>query len=384
MSGYNKQQIRLKLNSDIKPSFKAVQFDNGRELHFIFDDFLLDSNIINEARIYILKPSGHEIYNECKIVNTEVVVMSTTQMLAEVGKNIGAIQLIYAEDETKKVTSFPFIMNVCKNVVDTDSIESKDEFTILDTLIAEARKLIKEVETAEKEREVAENERQENENTRQIAEENRENAENVRNTNETNREKAETKRQEDTANAIKNCETATGNANTATIAANQATENANSKAQLADTAAINANNKATLANTAANNANEKAKLANDAAVAAKNAESNALKATEDANTAATNADSKAAIANNAAENADSKAELANTAASKANDAADRANKVADELDGLSGTLINDNKVSTSTTYSSQKITNLLENVFQVSPTEPTNQMPNGVWFIEEP
>lgn len=53
-------------------------------------------------------------------------------------------------------------------------------------------------------------------------------------------------------------------------------------------------------------------------------------------------------------------------------------------------LINDTTTSSKTTYSSEKIDDtmsdlveLMSKIIQVSPTEPTNQMINGIWFVEE-
>ena len=84
------QHVRIRLAHDILSSVNVVQGDTGRELYFVIDDYDIPSD--SEFRIYIRKPSGKEIYNYCYYANGEIVVQLTTQMVAEIGQNVGQIQ----------------------------------------------------------------------------------------------------------------------------------------------------------------------------------------------------------------------------------------------------------------------------------------------------
>lgn len=269
------QSTRIRAGHNILSSVDVVQGDTNRELHFIFDDYLVPRNA--ELRVYIKKPSGKEIYNYASLVDDEVVVHTTYQMAIESGENWGQLQII---TDGLHVTSFPFIMNVEENLVHSSSITSSDDFFILDQLIDEARTRIAEmialheqVTAQESARVTAENIRIESENQRQIdsatavqncntaiqnmttkcnntladtvkkcdttiqetnkntenainrideknaeittSESQRVSAENKRISNENKRISDENKRQEDTSNAIKDCEDAVQDVNIA-------------------------------------------------------------------------------------------------------------------------------------------------------------------------
>ena len=73
---------------------------------------------------------------------------------------------------------------------------------------------------------------------------------------------------------------------------------------------------------------------------------------------------------------------ANNAADAANDAADRANEIADTLEDAISGVINDSVTSSTSTYSSQKIMAELGKLIISSPTEPTDQIINGLWLKE--
>lgn len=190
-------------------NLNVIQYDTAREIHFYFDD---DYTIPpeSEIRIYIKKPSGLEIYNHCLLDNNEIIVYPTTQMFAECGANIGQIQII---KNNKILTCFVFNINVEESCAE-NAIPSTNEFTILDALIIEARKIIAE----ENARIEAENIRIENENNRISNENNRVEAENDRISSENDRVEAENtrieneaQRQQNTNTAIENCNRAVAN-----------------------------------------------------------------------------------------------------------------------------------------------------------------------------
>lgn len=231
---------RLRLNNNSPSIINAVQYDNARRFIFMIEeDFIPDED--SEVRVYVRKPSGKEIYDSCILKNNDVIVQPSKQMLAETGVSFGQIQII---SNSKFLTSFPFILNVEENLINSSNIESSDELSILDHLINDARRLIIEMEEAvieEEKREKAEMERQDNEekrkqseilrnnnestridqeNTRSQSEQDRISSEEIRSSSEKARIEAEKKRQENTSIALNNCDTATDMAKTAAKAAN--------------------------------------------------------------------------------------------------------------------------------------------------------------------
>ena len=178
------QHIRLSLGHEIQSSVSAIQYDTAREFHFYIDDYIISDD--SEIRIYIRKPSGKEIYNHCILKDNEIVVVPTTQMLAECGLNIGQIQIV--KDEVI-LTSFSFTIEIEENYSE-NAIPSTNEFTILDELITEARKIA----AAEADRIAAENQRIQNEENREQAESERIQNENIRVDSEFQRKENENQR----------------------------------------------------------------------------------------------------------------------------------------------------------------------------------------------
>ena len=244
----NSPQMLIRLHHDILTSVNAIQGDTGRLWHFVIDDYEIPTNA--EIRLYLEKPSGKRIYNPGILQNSIISFQPTEQTLAEVGQSIGQIQITLNK---QTITSYPFFLNVSKNYVLNASIESTDEFLVLDNLIDEAQKTTAEMKALMQKFTTQENARVE-------AEKKRVSAENAR-------VEAENKRQTDTSSAI-------SKANTATTNANNAANNANSKATLANNAATNANNAASTAESAATKVNsaiagipvEIKKLINDTSV----------------------------------------------------------------------------------------------------------------------
>ena len=244
----NSPQMLIRLHHDILTSVNAIQGDTGRLWHFVIDDYEIPTNA--EIRLYIEKPSGKRIYNLGILQDSIISFQPTEQTLAEVGQSIGQIQITLNK---QTITSYPFFLNVSKNYVLNASIESTDEFLVLDNLIDEAQKTTAEMKALMQKFTTQENARVE-------AEKKRVSAENAR-------VQAENKRQTDTSSAI-------SKANTATTNANNAANNANSKATLANNATTKANQAASTAESAATKVNsaiagipvEIKKLINDTSV----------------------------------------------------------------------------------------------------------------------
>lgn len=324
---YNKSGIPLVID--------CTQGSNDYEWEFDVKDYEIPPGA--EARIYIRKPSGFEIYNDCIIDGNTIKVDVTTQMTAENGKIPAQFQIIPNLENPDNVKPFVFWINVQKSLLMTSQIESTNEFTVLDNLIAEARNTIDAVQAA-------------TQKANQAAEE----ANEAKDTANTAAEKAN--------KAAGAADTAANQANQAAAGANEAKEEAEAATGAANTAAGKANEAVGAANTAAGKANEAAGAANtaagkanEAAGAANTAADQASKAAGAANTATEKANTAANQANQAAEEANEAKKAANTATERANTAAERAEKAAESIEGAVAGIINDNKISEVTTYSSQKL-----------------------------
>lgn len=202
--------INIKLfleRKDIPVKIDVVRNTNAIPISFHISDYQIPEGA--EARIYLRKPSGAEVYNSAAIEENAVIVQPTMQMYAEEGEAIGQLQII---KDTTVAASFAIVFCIHKNIISDSAIESKDEFGILDTLINQAREEIK----------------------------NAQNATSAANT------------------AAESATTAANAANTGAEAATSAAESATTAADAANAGAEAATSAATSANAAADRANEAA------------------------------------------------------------------------------------------------------------------------------
>lgn len=212
------------MRRDITTVISYPQGGNAVPIYLRLADWQIPSG--STARIYMRKPSGAEIYNDCVINGNIVQITVTTQMTAESGWVKSTLEIVNGTDI---LHSFEMTLDVQATSISDNAIESKDEFTALENLVAEADQAVKDAETATEAANTAAG----------------------------------------TANtAAGAANTAAGTANTAAQAANTAAGTANTAAENADDAANLANTAAGAANTAASAANSAAQEANDAADAA--------------------------------------------------------------------------------------------------------------------
>ena len=324
------QPIRVRLQHDILSSVDAVQYDTYREFHFVIDDYEIPEDI-TDIRIYIEKPSGNSLYNFGQLINEEVVYQPTPQTLAEVGISKGQVQII---KNNIVLTSFPFQINVQKNLIDNDGFASGKEFLIYDELIksvqqhdVEIQKTNEQINKQEAERVKVEESRVNAENDRVSAENNRTQAEEERNTSENTRNNQETVRQSQENERKKkeqSRETAEATRKTnesSRQTAESARESKESDRQTAEQKRVDAENKR---------------------------ESNCKTAIKNCENAVTEVDQKIK-----------------------------------EVDEWKENVVNDNVISDLGTYSSTKIMQLFENQTVASVSEPENQHVGALWFVVE-
>lgn len=184
-----------------------VQYSNEIPIIFSIEDYTIPSGA--EARFYLKKPSGLEIYNSCEIDGQNIILKPTAQTFAEHGKQAGQIQVVIGDDI---LVSFILEFAIERNLISDSAIESSNEFGILDELIKEAQKAVA-----------------------------------------------------DSNAATESANKAAGEANTAAESANSATRTAREAAAQASNAATTAGEAATTAGEAADEAEKATKAANDAA-----------------------------------------------------------------------------------------------------------------------
>lgn len=191
-----------------------VQYSNEIPIIFSIEDYTIPSGA--EARFYLKKPSGLEIYNSCEIDGQNIILKPTAQTFAEHGKQAGQIQVVIGDDI---LVSFILEFAIERNLISDSAIESSNEFGILDELIKEAQKAVADSNAAT----------------------------------------------ESANKAAGEANTAAESANSAAGEANTAAESANSATRTAREAAAQASNAATTAGEAADEAEKATKAANDAA-----------------------------------------------------------------------------------------------------------------------
>ncbi|MCI7301830.1 MAG: collagen-like protein [Clostridiales Family XIII bacterium] len=115
-----------------------VQGTNTIPIELILADYNIPSGA--EVRVYIKKPSGKEVYNNCTYSGNVVTIQPTLQMFAESGRQVGQIQIVGTGGGI--LVSFLLIFDVEQNIISDSAVASSDEYGVLDALIMEARESI--------------------------------------------------------------------------------------------------------------------------------------------------------------------------------------------------------------------------------------------------
>jgi hypothetical protein len=168
------------------------------------------------VQIYIKKPDGTKVYASCSLDGGRIRVDFTNQMLAAPGKAQAELEVTSGQD---RITTPIFIINVQKSNIDDEAIESSNEFSVLQQMIALAQQAAGEA---------------------------------------TGAAAAANRAAEAAGSAADNASQAASDASGAAGAATSAAQSATSAASSANTAAGSANSAATAANEAAAAANEAA------------------------------------------------------------------------------------------------------------------------------
>lgn len=121
------------------PTYIGVLGDTGRTLKCYMNDVNVLEEV-SEARIWVKKPDGTNVYNDCEVNEDGTITISiTSQMLAIVGEAVAQVQL-YGDDGY--ITSYEFKIVVLDTIVDEDAPQSTNEWGALETLLAKADAVI--------------------------------------------------------------------------------------------------------------------------------------------------------------------------------------------------------------------------------------------------
>ena len=132
-------------SSAAPPVIEVAQGTSALDIIF----FSLDLQILptDSVRIYVKKPSGLEVYNECSIQeNLSIHVQTTTQMVAEAGR--AECQLNVTQADTDVANSAIFYLDVMPSIIDGSAVESTSEYTALQGLINDTTEAISNCEEA--------------------------------------------------------------------------------------------------------------------------------------------------------------------------------------------------------------------------------------------
>ena len=118
------------LSNVLPQKLVVVQNDSGRNVNVNIVDYKIPAEAA--ARIWVIKPDGKVVWNNCDIITDQIVkVKLTNQMLAVVGLSKAKIE-IYTEDEV--LSTFNFYLQVEEDISDSNGTESKNESTALEEI----------------------------------------------------------------------------------------------------------------------------------------------------------------------------------------------------------------------------------------------------------
>lgn len=193
------QIININLGVDMNNTVSLPEYSSGKTFLFYIDDYTIPSDAT--VTIFVKKPSGHEVLCTCAFEDNKITSPCLLQMVAEVGKANGQIQIFQGGHY---LYSFVFTLDVTENPYAAMKIESADEYRTLEELISSASYIIEDVNKAEAIRKQEEEARQTAEAARNESEEIRVTNEEQRIANEQERIESENQRKTNETTRISN------------------------------------------------------------------------------------------------------------------------------------------------------------------------------------
>lgn len=131
------------LSKKLPVKIEYVQNTNGVPIEFVLSDFTIPASA--SAFAYVKKPSGLEVFSQAEIDGNVVIINPTTQMMAEIGYN--KLQVLITAGGNVAAT-FVVILDVEENITEDSAVESQNEYSALESLIAQANETITAVTAA--------------------------------------------------------------------------------------------------------------------------------------------------------------------------------------------------------------------------------------------
>ena len=131
------------LSKKVPVKIEYVQNTNGVPIEFVLSDFTIPASA--SAFAYVKKPSGLEVFSQAEIDGNVVIINPTTQMMAEIGYN--KLQVLITAGGNV-AASFVVILDVEENITEDYAVESQNEYSALESLIAQANETISAVTAA--------------------------------------------------------------------------------------------------------------------------------------------------------------------------------------------------------------------------------------------
>lgn len=217
------QIITINLDVDLNNTVTLPRYTSGKSFLFYIDNYTIPEGAT--VRVFVKKPSGHEVLYTCPFTENRITAPCTLQMTAEVGTANGQVQIF---QNGSYLYSFVWTLQVTDNPYAAMQIESSDEYRTLEELIQGAEYILTTVQQQEADRVTAENARASAETARASAESSRRSAETSRANAESGRVSAESGRvsaensRVSAESARASAETARANAENARAAAENA------------------------------------------------------------------------------------------------------------------------------------------------------------------
>ena len=128
-----KRELRVLHAYPIKLDY--VSGTNLIPIRFYLKDITIPYNAT--AKIFVKKPSGNVVFNDCTIDLGEnaIEITPTAQMFAEPGDNLAQLQIL---DNGELINSYPITFNVYPMLPEDEAVTSKDEFGTFESLLNSA------------------------------------------------------------------------------------------------------------------------------------------------------------------------------------------------------------------------------------------------------
>ena len=137
------ETIDLQIDQELTNPIQAKQGDSESYLLINIKNndgtnFDLTDKVV---RLYAIKPDDKKVFNDCEVIdekNGQIEVKLTTQILAVTGWL--KCELIISDNNSSKLSTMSFIIDVIATNIDDNKIESTNEFQALNNALARIEK----------------------------------------------------------------------------------------------------------------------------------------------------------------------------------------------------------------------------------------------------